>query len=275
MDPGRTPLGGIAVAALAACSVRPESVQVEPAAPILYSAGATAQLRATPRDGTGKALSGHAVAFTSRSPEIATVSSTGLVTAVKSGRGTVVAAAGSATGAAEVHVAIPFGISMVPDALTLVGVGAKAELSAVLKDEAGDPVPNHEPTWLNDNPDVVQVEGGGKITTVGIGRATLQAEAAGIRARATVDVQEPPFESVRLTSRRLAVRVGEPARVPAQAVDAQGKPVPGAGFHYAVDDPEIAAVDRQGMLRGLARGRTRVVVTAGARRAELEVEVRK
>jgi galactose oxidase len=60
------------------------SVEVTPAAPNV-DAGSTVQLTATPKDTAGQPLSGRSVTWSSADPQVATVSSAGLVTGVTSG----------------------------------------------------------------------------------------------------------------------------------------------------------------------------------------------
>ncbi len=271
--------GSAAIAALiatvgVACTGRPDRIVVEPKEETLLAQGASFQLKATPVDDKGKALAGFKVSFASRQPAVAKVSSSGLVTAVKSGTTVIVASAGGASGEAQVRVAIPFAISMVPDELMLVGLGARGELYATVKDEQGQSVPGAAPKWGNEDPGIVQVEGG-KVVAVGVGTAHVSATAAGIRARATIHVEQPPFESLRPDVRRISLKSGESQRIAVKALDVAGATVPGVALGYEPEDPKIVTVDSSGKVTGVARGKSRVVVSAGSRRAEVEVEVRK
>ncbi|MDE2719790.1 Ig-like domain-containing protein [Candidatus Palauibacter polyketidifaciens] len=84
---------------------RATTVAVSPAAAELAALGATVQLAAEVRDQNGQVMAGAAVTWTSGSPGVATVSASGLVTAVGNGTATITATAGSAAGSSTVTVA--------------------------------------------------------------------------------------------------------------------------------------------------------------------------
>ncbi len=79
------------------------SVKVSPEAPSLQP-GATVQLSATASDAAGKAVTGKSVAWSSSSTSVATVSATGLVTAVAAGTATIRATVDGKSASAAVTV---------------------------------------------------------------------------------------------------------------------------------------------------------------------------
>ena len=83
------------------------SVTVSPASLSFTSIGATQQLSAEVKGQDGTTMSGASVSWSSSSASVATVSPTGLVTAVAEGAAAVTATSGSASGTATVTVAIP------------------------------------------------------------------------------------------------------------------------------------------------------------------------
>lgn len=101
--------GLLAAAALSlafSCQSQPpfaESVTVSPGESTLAS-GATIQLAAKVADQNGDAIADTEVTWSSSNDAVATVSDSGLVTAVASGTATVTAASGSAKGTATVTV---------------------------------------------------------------------------------------------------------------------------------------------------------------------------
>ncbi|MBI4543961.1 MAG: Ig-like domain-containing protein, partial [Gemmatimonadetes bacterium] len=96
---------GLTGAASLAVEQRPASLAVAPAALSFSSLGATSQLTATVRDANGHVAPGAAVSWSSANPAIATVSATGLVTAVANGATAVTASSGSASASASITVA--------------------------------------------------------------------------------------------------------------------------------------------------------------------------
>ena len=84
---------------------QPTTVTVSPATAQLATLGATVQLSAEVLDQNGNAMAGATVTWASSAASVATVSSTGLVTAVGNGPATITATAGAVSGSAAVTVA--------------------------------------------------------------------------------------------------------------------------------------------------------------------------
>lgn len=84
---------------------RPATVAVSPSTASLDAIGASIPLNAAVTDQNGNAMGQAPVTWSSSAPNVATVSSTGLVTAVANGSATITATSGSAQGLAEVVVA--------------------------------------------------------------------------------------------------------------------------------------------------------------------------
>ena len=113
---------------------RPATVTVAPATVRLTALGATEQLTAEVRDQNGQVMAGAAVTWSSSAASIATVSGSGLVTAVGDGTAT----SGSASGTATVTVAQ----SANPDRAALVA----------LYNATGGPNWVNSENWLSDAP---------------------------------------------------------------------------------------------------------------------------
>ena len=98
---------------------------------VLLTVGASQQLVATPKDAAGNPLLGRMVVWTSMSPGVATVSGSGLVSAVTPGTGSVVATIEGRTAVATVTVVnVPVaGVSLSTSAIALT-VGATEQLIA-------------------------------------------------------------------------------------------------------------------------------------------------
>ncbi len=59
------------------------------------------------------------------------------------------------------------------------------------------------------------------------------------------------------------------------AKDAEGKEMANVPFTYAAEDAKVATVDAAGVVTGVAKGKTKVTVTAGDKSATVEVKVKK
>lgn len=83
---------------------RPTMLALSPAAAELTAFGATVRLAAEVRDQNGEVVAAATVAWASKSPAVATVDGSGLVTAAGNGEATITASAGSASGSVVVTV---------------------------------------------------------------------------------------------------------------------------------------------------------------------------
>jgi hypothetical protein len=131
--PGNTSFAAATVTELVTVSVAPAvaDVQVTPGTASLMP-GSTQQLTATVRDSSGAALSGRAVTWSTSNPAIATVSATGLVTAVAVGTGRLPRADGGVYAVAQ----LAGGVAGVWLAHAMFGL-AIVQVSAHARDGAG------------------------------------------------------------------------------------------------------------------------------------------
>ena len=102
----------------------------------------------------------------------ATVSSTGLVTAVANGTATITATSGSATATASVTVAqVATGVSLSESTLTFASLAATTQLTATVTDANGETIPSPSITWTTSNDAVATVSSTGLVTSVAEGSA--------------------------------------------------------------------------------------------------------
>ena len=171
---------------------RPTTVSVSPATAQLDALGGTVQLTAEVRDQNGNAMEGAAVSWAGSAAAVATVSASGLVTAVGDGTATITATAESASGSATVTVAQEVGtVTVTPAADTMVA-GATLRLAAEATDANGHAVAGADFDWASSDTLVAVVDDAGLVTGVGAGEAEVTATASGITGRAAVTVTENP-----------------------------------------------------------------------------------
>ena len=150
--------------------------------------GATAQL-------TGNVTSSNCdpvptVTWTTSSAAIATVSNSGLVTAVGLGEVTITAAAGGKSDNAVIEVtAIPIAeIRIAPENIKI-AEGRGHQLVAEALDDGGETISGVTFTWSSDSPGDVEVDENGTVTGLTAnGNATITATAEGVTGEATVEV---------------------------------------------------------------------------------------
>ena len=131
--------------------------------------GSMAQLIAEARDTNGTAVVGRAIEWISEDPAVATVSSSGLVTARALGAARIRATLDGRSGFAVILVEATqnpvASVAVVPETSTVL-VGGLVRLTAVLKDAGGNIIRYRPIAWQSSNPNVVQVTSGAGGTAV-------------------------------------------------------------------------------------------------------------
>ena len=133
---------------LVACRPRVQSLSLNPSEINLGQVGATLQIEAEPRDRLGARVGEAIVSYRSRDPEIASVSSTGLVTARGSGTTTIVVQVEGSEAMEFVHVEVrvPERLELRPTATTCY-IGGLKRLEAQVLDHNGKVFSNVHFDW--------------------------------------------------------------------------------------------------------------------------------
>jgi len=155
---------------LVALGVTPDTVR-------LASLGQTAQLSVAGRDGGGAAMPAGPVAWTSDDPGVASVSGTGLVTALGNGTTNLTVTAGAVSGAAAVTVRQePRAIQVTsPTPVVELYEGGQLTLQAQVRDSAGQLVAGQEVTWTSDSAQVATVDATGLVRGIRAGITRVRA----------------------------------------------------------------------------------------------------
>jgi len=234
-----------------------QSVAITPASVVLTSVGATRALTAEVRLSNGTSGT-QAVTWTTGDASIASVSTSGTVTAVARGQTTITAAAGSVSGTATIVVATAQTISVTPATTTLASLGQTATLTADVRLSNGD-ASTQAVTWTSVTPAVATVNGN-VVTAVSNGQATITAAIGSLTGSATIIVQQQ-VATVTLLPADTVVK--GPFRIRASVRDARNNPVAGVVVQYTSLAPTINAIDTTGLLTPQGTGVARVRVTAG------------
>ncbi len=156
--------GTIATVVSFACSdstgpSEPSSIVVTPDTATVVSLGATVQLAATALDADGNTIIGAMKTWASSDPAIATVSNTGMVTAIANGTATVTAASGGVTsnGAAITVQQEVASVELSGDSAAII-VGDTLVLAAMAKDANDSLVVNASVTWSTSDMTVATVD---------------------------------------------------------------------------------------------------------------------
>lgn len=161
------------------------SVTVTPSAPTV-AAGASLQLSAVTLDAGGSPLSGRTVSWMSGSPAVATVSPTGLVSAVGPGTTTITAASEGKSGEANVTV-IPVPVASVVITLerSSLPVGQTLQASATPTDAQGNALASRVVTWGTSDATIATVSTSGLVAGIADGGpVTITATSESVAASA-------------------------------------------------------------------------------------------
>ncbi|MGH7471975.1 MAG: Ig-like domain-containing protein, partial [Longimicrobiales bacterium] len=180
--------------------------------------GATRQLTAELRDAQGNLLTGRNVTWNSTNPNVASVSPTGLVTALAAGTARISASADGRSTDVPVDVTSPPIVTIVitAPAQTLFP-GQTLQLTATARDAANNTLPGKTFVWATSNGNVMTVNQSGLVSGVAVGNANITAAAEGITGNLALNVTPAPTIQVAQIT-------------PATLVEGQAGTITGSGF---------------------------------------------
>ena len=219
--------------------------------------GQTAQLTATTLDATGGSLTNRTVTWSSTNNAVATVSSTGLVTAVTiGGPVTIVASSEGQDGSATVTVIPPPVASVtVSPASPSLTPGAVVQLTPTTRDAAGNTLTGRVVSWVSSNNGVATVSGGGLVTAVAVGGpVTITATSEGQTGTATVTVVAPTVTTVSVSPSTTAVANGGTTPLTAVVRDQNNVIMTGQVPAWSTGNSMIATVSQTGIVTGVSPG---------------------
>ncbi len=165
------------------------SVDVTPTASSL-APSSTVQLTATPKDAGGNALGGRSVTWSSSDAGVASVSTSGLVTAVAAGTAQVTASSEGRTGSASITVLAPIAVLSLDHPTASLVAGQTLQLTPTAKDGAGATLAGRPVAWASSAPTVATVTSSGLVTALASGTASITASTEGKTATAAITVAD-------------------------------------------------------------------------------------
>ena len=246
---GKSAPSSVTVSAIPVATVR-----VSPATLSLVD-GQTAQLQAEPLDAQGQPLVDRVILWSTSNASIATVTSTGLVTAHVPGTVVITATCEGQRGTVTVTVNLPApNVVVVTPAQVLLQQGATTQLTAQVLDALGRVVPSSLVTFTSSNAAVAAISPSGLLTGVAPGAATISATSGGMTGTAQVTVTNVPVASVAVTPNAPTIQVGKTVALTAQALNGSGQPLPGRTVAWSSGTPSVATVDATGLVTGVGSG---------------------
>ena len=250
----------------------PARVSVMPSTATLESIGQTVQLSATVLDRQGGSVSGVDVMWSSSDASTASVTQSGLVTALRNGTVTIRAAASGLEGRATITVAVPVAatISVTPDTVDI-SAGQTFQLVASVRERSGQPIGDADVSWSSNDASVATVNDAGLVTALRSGKATITAASEETKDSTIVLVDFPADLWIPSGNRTLAV--GQSLQLPIVIQDRHGRTVSGARVTWFSDNETIATVDGSGRVTGVRAGYTLIKVKSFDLTAQIGVNV--
>ena len=230
--------------------------------------GETVQLTATvlPSNASEKTIR-----WASSMQSVASVSNSGLVTALAEGTSIVTASCGGKSATCQVTVSKGFvevtSISLNKEELSLIK-GHEETLTATVKpDDATDKTV----TWSSSTSSVATVDQNGKVKAVGGGNAIITAKAGNLQAACNVTVTVP-VESISLDQDSITLEEEQSVTLVATVKpdDATDKTVT-----WSSSDNQIATVDESGKVTAVKEGSAIITAKAGDKTATCSITVKK
>ncbi|HET9065710.1 MAG TPA: Ig-like domain-containing protein [Gemmatimonadales bacterium] len=226
------------------------------------SVGGTSQATAVLKDASGNQLSGRTVAWSSSNASIASVGSTGLITALSAGSTTITGNSGGISGSATLTVGPPpvASVTVTLASGTLIP-GATTTAQAQMRDAAGTALAGRQVTWNSTNSSVATVSASGQVTAVTAGTTSITATSEGKTGSAQLVVTEPPVATVHVFGTE-RVKVGDPYQLTVEARLADGTLVQ-RPILWSVPVPGSLTISTAGVLTALQSGTLDFSVTVG------------
>lgn len=199
------------------------------------------------------------VTWTSLNPEIAEVSSDGVISAKASGVAYITATCANVSSECVVNVeeVVPEEIIINISQLSL-RQSENAQLSA-----------NRQVTWKSQNESIATVSSDGLVTATGIGQTTISAADGALISVCDVTVEEMPAEEVILNEGKLVINVTTSCEIKASVLPLTTSD---SSIVWQTDAPEIATVE-DGVITGIAPGNAIITAICGKASAVCNVTV--
>lgn len=236
--------------------------------------GGTFTFNAEARDGSGALLSGRAFTWTSSNPAVATVTSSGRVTALSAGATIISADCEGRGGLASVNVTGGVASVRVTPTSVSLQTGETQQLVAQTLDASNTPLTGHLVTWSTSSAAVASVTTSGIVAGIGSGSATITATSEGRSGTVSVSVTPSIQPTVTISPSSSRIDRGKSVQLNAVYRDNNGRVVE-RNFQWSTSDSQIATVSSSGRVTGRAVGTVTITATTSGVSGSATVTVRK
>ena len=269
--------GGTAPPAVASVAITAPAM-----APSFQTLTRTVQFSAVARDAAMATIAGASIAWNSTNSAVATVSGTGLVTAVGNGTTQVSASAGGiASPAFAVTVAqVVAAVNVTPAAVAFGAIGSTRQLTAAVVDSSGATVPGAPAvTWTRAGTGATaSVSAGGLAAALAVGASdTAVATAATKTGRAPISVTQVVASILVTSTGSDTLRTtGRTKGYAAVARDSQANIMGGVSISWSSSAPGVASVVAgSGLATALTDGTANIIASASPATGQRAITVRR
>jgi trimeric autotransporter adhesin len=163
-------------------------------------------------------------------------------------------------------------ISVDPVAPTVV-LGTDVPLSAVVKDQDGDVIPDAKVVWSVRDTAIASVSSTGVVTPRVVGGTQVAANASGWSAIATITIRPRPVSSVAIEPAAISLTAGRNTTLRAALTDASGALAVDRAVAWTTSDALVAAVSDAGVVTAIAPGSATISATSEGKTGSAAVTV--
>jgi parallel beta-helix repeat protein len=226
-------------------------------------------------------LTGRTVTWVSSDASIVSVSSSGVVTALKGGGVTITASVDGGVSASAVVSAIAPKPAVTSIALsagtTQLKIGQLTQITAVVRDASGNLISGVPVTFSANPTTIATVSGGGTVAGVNVGSATVYAKADTVVRSIGLTVIDtatsispapspsPTVATIVVTLDVASLQVGQTTQAVAVARDSSGNAITNAPITWSSSNTAVATVSTSGLVTAVAAGSASITATSGGK----------
>jgi outer membrane protein OmpA-like peptidoglycan-associated protein len=164
-------------------------------------------------------------------------------------------------------------IGVSPAVVTMTSLRQTQQLSAVARDQRGNPMAGQMIAWRSSNPAVATVSQSGAVTAAGDGSATITASSGAVSGTAAVTVSRTTATVAVAPATARFNALGGTQQLTASARDAGSSPIANAAFSWTSSNPSVASVSSTGVVTAVGNGMAQITAASGGRSAAADVTV--
>ena len=154
-----------------------------------------------------------------------------------------------------------------------VALNAQVPLQALVRNAAGELVPDASVTWTVENADIASVSPAGVVTGLALGSTQVAASARGKSGIATLTVTRTPVASVVVSPNSATATIGSKTQLTAVTYDAGQNALTGRGVTWATSNAAVATVDANGLVTAKSGGTATITATSEGKSGVCQLSV--